>query len=153
MTSSFRDRASRPAAMASGKKSALLSSLADYGDDSEPDSDPEPEESEVRGGSLVYGYGEEEPSRIEDPGIRESEDEDSKESNSEMDGSDEGREPDDFEPAVPRISGPQPADLQIPVPQPAAQQAPVLQPAVPQISTGTVRAEIECTDPAAAGHI
>ncbi|KAF6736768.1 histone H3.3 [Oryzias melastigma] len=96
--------------MASGKKSALLSSLADYGDDSEPDSDPEPEESviltsepsgsvcsEVRGGSLVYGYGEEEPSRIEDPGIRESEDEDSKESNSEMDGSDEGREPDDFE--------------------------------------------------------
>lgn len=31
-------------AMASGKKSALLSSLADYGDDSEPDSDPEVEE-------------------------------------------------------------------------------------------------------------
>lgn len=31
--------------MASGKKSALLSSLADYGDDSEPDSDPEPEDS------------------------------------------------------------------------------------------------------------
>ncbi|RVE59234.1 hypothetical protein OJAV_G00186280 [Oryzias javanicus] len=83
--------------MASGKKSALLSSLADYGDDSEPDSDPEPEESEVHGGSLVYGYGEEEPNRTEDPAIRESEDEDSKESNSEMDGSDEGREPDDFE--------------------------------------------------------
>ncbi len=32
-------------AMASGKKSTLLSSLADYGDDSEPDSDPELEES------------------------------------------------------------------------------------------------------------
>ena len=31
-------------AMASGKKSALLSSLADYGDDSEPDSEPEQEE-------------------------------------------------------------------------------------------------------------
>lgn len=30
--------------MASGKKSALLSSLADYGDDSEPDSDPDVEE-------------------------------------------------------------------------------------------------------------
>lgn len=30
--------------MASGKKSALLSSLADYGDDSEPDSEPEQEE-------------------------------------------------------------------------------------------------------------
>lgn len=29
--------------MASGKKSALLSSLADYGDDSEPDSDPDPD--------------------------------------------------------------------------------------------------------------
>lgn len=34
-------------AMASGKKSALLSSLADYGDDSEPDSDPEPEETGI----------------------------------------------------------------------------------------------------------
>jgi len=32
------------AAMASGKKSALLSSLADYGDDSEPDSGSESEE-------------------------------------------------------------------------------------------------------------
>lgn len=30
--------------MASGKKSALLSSLADYGDDSEPDSEPDIEE-------------------------------------------------------------------------------------------------------------
>lgn len=36
--------ATHTAAMASGKKSALLSSLADYGDDSEPDSDPEGEE-------------------------------------------------------------------------------------------------------------
>lgn len=35
-------------AMASGKKSALLSSLADYGDDSEPDSDPEIEETGTR---------------------------------------------------------------------------------------------------------
>lgn len=54
MTSSFRDRASRPAAMASGKKSALLSSLADYGDDSEPDSDPEPEESGMT--DLWFGF-------------------------------------------------------------------------------------------------
>ena len=30
--------------MASGKKSSLLSSLADYGDDSEPDSDIEDED-------------------------------------------------------------------------------------------------------------
>lgn len=30
--------------MASGKKSALLSSLAAYGDDSEPDSDPDTDE-------------------------------------------------------------------------------------------------------------
>lgn len=33
--------------MASGKKSTLLSSLAVYGDDSEPDSDPEQEESGI----------------------------------------------------------------------------------------------------------
>lgn len=41
--------ATRTAAMASGKKSALLSSLADYGDDSEPDSEPEGEETGTRG--------------------------------------------------------------------------------------------------------
>lgn len=32
--------------MASGKKSALLSSLADYGDDSEQDSEPDPDTDE-----------------------------------------------------------------------------------------------------------
>lgn len=37
-------------AMASGKKSALLSSLADYGDDSEPDSEPDIEET----GKIYY---------------------------------------------------------------------------------------------------
>lgn len=37
-------------AMASGKKSALLSSLADYGDDSEPDSDSDIEEK----GKIYY---------------------------------------------------------------------------------------------------
>uniref|UniRef100_A0A3Q0SJC5 SAP30 binding protein n=1 Tax=Amphilophus citrinellus TaxID=61819 RepID=A0A3Q0SJC5_AMPCI len=64
--------------MASGKKSALLSSLADYGDDSEPDSDPEPEES----GGLVYSYGDDDLNRTENPEDQESADEDSRESNS-----------------------------------------------------------------------
>lgn len=39
---------------ASGKKSVLLSSLADYGDDSEPDSEPEPEPEEP--GNTLYVY-------------------------------------------------------------------------------------------------
>lgn len=43
--------------MASGKKSALLSSLADYGDDSEPDdSDPEPEEMGRSRHIVVFVY-------------------------------------------------------------------------------------------------
>ncbi|KAM7382130.1 hypothetical protein PAMA_012817 [Pampus argenteus] len=67
--------------MASGKKSALLSSLADYGDDSEPDSDPEPEETGGRAG-LVYSYGDDDLNRIEDVEDKVSGDEDSRESNS-----------------------------------------------------------------------
>ncbi|XP_078019580.1 SAP30-binding protein isoform X2 [Epinephelus lanceolatus] len=68
--------------MASGKKSALLSSLADYGDDSEPDSDPEPEETGGRGSGLVYGYGDDDLNRTEDADDKVSGDEDSRESNS-----------------------------------------------------------------------
>nr|XP_057918092.1 SAP30-binding protein isoform X2 [Doryrhamphus excisus] len=81
--------------MASGKKSALLSSLADYGDDSDPDSDPEPEETEVPeeeeeeeggggggGGGLVFGYGEDDLNRTESVIDKASENEDSRESNS-----------------------------------------------------------------------
>ncbi|XP_054625019.1 SAP30-binding protein [Dunckerocampus dactyliophorus] len=86
--------------MASGKKSALLSSLADYGDDSDPDSDPEPEETEVpAGGGLVFGYGEDDLNRTESVIDKASENEDSRESNSEMtnDESDEGRDADDVE--------------------------------------------------------
>ncbi|XP_030611322.1 SAP30-binding protein isoform X2 [Archocentrus centrarchus] len=83
--------------MASGRKSALLSSLADYGDDSEPDSDPEPEESGGHVGGLVYSYGDDDLNRIENPEDQESADEDSRESNSEMDESDEGRDADDVE--------------------------------------------------------
>ncbi|XP_067344307.1 SAP30-binding protein isoform X2 [Channa argus] len=83
--------------MASGKKSALLSSLADYGDDSEPDSDTEPEETEGRVGGLVYGYGDDDFSRIEDPDDKVSGDEDSRESNSGMEESDEERDADDVE--------------------------------------------------------
>ncbi|XP_040885543.1 SAP30-binding protein isoform X2 [Toxotes jaculatrix] len=84
--------------MASGKKSSLLSSLADYGDDSEPDSEPEPEEiAGGRGGGLVYSYGEDDLNRAEDPDEKVSGDEDSRESNSEMEESDEGRDADDVE--------------------------------------------------------
>ncbi|XP_069012293.1 SAP30-binding protein isoform X2 [Embiotoca jacksoni] len=84
--------------MASGKKSALLSSLADYGDDSEPDSDPEPEETTgPRAGGLVYSYGDDDLNRTEDIGDKVSADEDSRESNSEMEESDEGRDAEDVE--------------------------------------------------------
>ncbi|XP_022598873.1 SAP30-binding protein isoform X2 [Seriola dumerili] len=83
--------------MASGKKSAPLSSLADYGDDSEPDSEPEPEETGGRGGGLVYSYDEDDLNRTEDVEDKVSGDEDSRESNSEMEDSDEGRDADDVE--------------------------------------------------------
>ncbi|XP_029384129.1 SAP30-binding protein isoform X2 [Echeneis naucrates] len=83
--------------MASAKKSALLSSLADYGDDSEPDSEPEPEETGGHTGGLVYSYGDDDLNRTEDAADKESADEDSRESNSEMEDSDEGRDADDVE--------------------------------------------------------
>ncbi|KAK2820913.1 hypothetical protein Q5P01_023872 [Channa striata] len=84
--------------MASGKKSALLSSLADYGDDSEPDSDSEPEETEGHVGGLVYGYGgDDDLNRTEDADEKASGDEDSRESNSGMEESDEGRDAEDVE--------------------------------------------------------
>ncbi|XP_014895489.1 SAP30-binding protein isoform X3 [Poecilia latipinna] len=68
--------------MASGKKSVLLSSLADYGDDSEPDSDPEPEDSGGHVGGLVYGYGDDDLNRTEDVEDKGSGNEDSRDSNS-----------------------------------------------------------------------
>ncbi|XP_017271737.2 SAP30-binding protein isoform X2 [Kryptolebias marmoratus] len=86
----------RRTVMASGKKSALLSSLADYGDDSEPDSDPEPEDTGSRGG-LVFGYGEDDLNRTNDLDDKRSGHEDTPESNLEMDESDEGRDADDVE--------------------------------------------------------
>ncbi|XP_056433083.1 SAP30-binding protein [Gadus chalcogrammus] len=90
----------RVLAMASGKKSSLLSSLADYGDDSEPDSDIEDEDTgtENRWGGLVSAsYGEDDISRVEDPEKGPSEDEESGESSrhSEMEESDEGKDADD----------------------------------------------------------
>ncbi|XP_037546622.1 SAP30-binding protein [Nematolebias whitei] len=82
--------------MASGKKSALLSSLADYGDDSEPDSDLEFEDSGSRGG--LVGYDEDELNRTtNDADDKRSGHEGSPESNMEMDESDEGRDADDVE--------------------------------------------------------
>ncbi|XP_064863931.1 SAP30-binding protein-like isoform X2 [Oncorhynchus nerka] len=85
--------------MASSKNSVLLSSLAEYGDDSEPDSNPETEETESHGVGLVSAaYGEDDISRIEDGDDKASGDEDSGESsrNSEMDESDEGGDTDDY---------------------------------------------------------
>ncbi|XP_052341840.1 SAP30-binding protein-like [Oncorhynchus keta] len=85
--------------MASSKNSVLLSSLAEYGDDSEPDSNPETEETESHGVGLVSAaYGVDDISRIEDGDDKASGDEDSGESsrNSEMDESDEGGDTDDY---------------------------------------------------------
>ncbi|KAL3046015.1 hypothetical protein OYC64_004095 [Pagothenia borchgrevinki] len=88
---------------ASGKKSVLLSSLADYGDDSEPDSDPEPEPDEPAGGrvgGLVYSYGDDDLNRTEDAEDKVSGDEESRESNSlsiDIEESDEAREADEVE--------------------------------------------------------
>ncbi|XP_049615936.1 SAP30-binding protein [Syngnathus scovelli] len=102
--------------MASAKKSALLSSLADYGDDSEPDdSDPEPEETEEEehtgAGGLVFGYSDEDLIRTEDAVQKESENEDSRESNSGMtnDESEEGRDADEVE--VPEVETKDPNEL------------------------------------------
>uniref|UniRef100_A0A1A8BLZ4 RNA binding motif protein 33 n=1 Tax=Nothobranchius kadleci TaxID=1051664 RepID=A0A1A8BLZ4_NOTKA len=84
--------------MASGKKSSLLSSLAVYGDDSEPDSDPEPEDLVLRGaGSLIHYYGDDDLIQTKIADDKSSEDEDSRDSHSEMDKSDEGRDEDDVE--------------------------------------------------------
>ncbi|TWW81662.1 SAP30-binding protein [Takifugu flavidus] len=94
--------------MASGKKSALLSSLADYGDDSEPDSEPDIEEIGP-GGSLVYSYGDDDLNRTEGPDEKESGDEESRESNSEMDESEEGRDTDDVE--IPEEEKKDPSEL------------------------------------------
>ncbi|XP_045558317.1 SAP30-binding protein isoform X2 [Salmo salar] len=67
--------------MASSKNSVLLSSLAEYGDDSEPDSNPETEETEIHGVGLVSAaYGEDDIGRFEDGDDKASGDEDSGES-------------------------------------------------------------------------
>uniref|UniRef100_A0A8C7DI31 SAP30 binding protein n=1 Tax=Oncorhynchus kisutch TaxID=8019 RepID=A0A8C7DI31_ONCKI len=67
--------------MASSKNSVLLSSLAEYGDDSEPDSNPESEETESHGVGLVSAaYGEDDINWIEDGDDKASGDEDSGES-------------------------------------------------------------------------
>ncbi|XP_061764802.1 SAP30-binding protein isoform X2 [Nerophis ophidion] len=91
--------------MASGKKSVILSSLADYGDDSDAYSDPELEETSdvpgegAAGGGLVFGYGEDDQNRTVDVIDKLSENEDSGESNSEVTNGDseEGRDTDDIE--------------------------------------------------------
>ncbi|XP_038155235.1 SAP30-binding protein isoform X2 [Cyprinodon tularosa] len=82
--------------MASGKKN-LIWSLADYTDDSEPDSDQEQEDTGGRGVALVYGYGEDDLNRTEDVEEKASGNEDSQDSNSDVDESDEGRHADDVE--------------------------------------------------------
>uniref|UniRef100_A0AAV2MT12 Uncharacterized protein n=1 Tax=Knipowitschia caucasica TaxID=637954 RepID=A0AAV2MT12_KNICA len=82
--------------MASGKKSAPLSSLAAYGE-SEPDSDSDSDASESRGACLVYGYGEDDLSKTEDAGEKTFAEEESGGSISEMEESDEGRDANDVE--------------------------------------------------------
>lgn len=66
--------------------------MADYGDDSEPDSDAE-SETESRGG-LVYSYGEEDLNKTVEE-VKAFADEDSRESNSDMEESDERRDAND----------------------------------------------------------
>ncbi|MCI4380468.1 hypothetical protein PGIGA_G00240270 [Pangasianodon gigas] len=76
--------------MASGKKSALLSSLAAYGDDSEQDSDPDTDEQEAHGGLVSAGYGDDDAGRAEEGDERDSGNEESDENDgiSEADDSD-----------------------------------------------------------------
>nr|AAH48030.1 SAP30 binding protein [Danio rerio]AAI64075.1 Sap30bp protein [Danio rerio] len=83
--------------MASSKKSALISSLAAYGDDSEQDSDPDTDDQESRG-LVSASYGEDEVSRVEEAYEKPSENEDSDEDstrNSDEEESDSGRIQDD----------------------------------------------------------
>ncbi|XP_028823957.1 SAP30-binding protein isoform X2 [Denticeps clupeoides] len=86
--------------MASGKKSALLSSLAQYGDDSEQDSDPDTDELEEGHGGLVSAsYGDDDINRVEDGEEKVSVNEESDDSsrNSEEEESNPGPDPDDFQ--------------------------------------------------------
>ncbi|XP_076860537.1 SAP30-binding protein [Brachyhypopomus gauderio] len=71
--------------MASGKKSALLSSLAAYGDDSEQESDPENDEQEAQGGLVNAGYGDDDISRTEEREEKGSGNEDSDENDRDSD--------------------------------------------------------------------
>uniref|UniRef100_W5L483 SAP30 binding protein n=1 Tax=Astyanax mexicanus TaxID=7994 RepID=W5L483_ASTMX len=84
--------------MAGSKKSALLSSLAAYGDDSEPESEPETGEQEAHGGLVSAGYGDDEVSRVKDGEENASENEDSDENdrNSEEDDSESGEPQDEL---------------------------------------------------------
>ncbi|XP_059360040.1 SAP30-binding protein isoform X4 [Carassius carassius] len=84
--------------MASGKKNAILTSLAAYGDDSEQDSDPDTDDQESHGGLVWAGYGEEDVSRVEEADEKPSGNEDSdgdSTRNSEEEESDSGRTQDD----------------------------------------------------------
>ncbi|XP_026125303.1 SAP30-binding protein isoform X2 [Carassius auratus] len=85
--------------MASGKKNAILTSLAAYGDDSEQDSDPDTDDQESHGGLVWAGYGEDDVSRVEEADEKPSGNEDSDDDstrNSEEEESDSGRTQDDL---------------------------------------------------------
>ncbi|KAI4897176.1 hypothetical protein NFI96_015222 [Prochilodus magdalenae] len=88
--------------MAGSKKSALLSSLAAYGDDSEPESEPESDEQEAHGGLVSAGYGDDEIGRLEDRDEKGSGNEDSDENdrNSDVDDSDSVGPQDDMQEMV-----------------------------------------------------
>ncbi|TNN48634.1 hypothetical protein EYF80_041172 [Liparis tanakae] len=70
---------------------------SDYGDDSEPDSGSESEETAAHVSGLVYSYGDDELNRTENTEIIVSGDEESRESHSELEDSDELRDADDVE--------------------------------------------------------
>ncbi|KAF7695734.1 hypothetical protein HF521_007457 [Silurus meridionalis] len=88
--------------MASGKKSALLSSLAAYGDDSEQDSDQDTDEHDAQGGLVSAGYGDDDIVHAEDGDERElgNEESDDDDGNSEVDDSDSAELHDDSKDVV-----------------------------------------------------
>uniref|UniRef100_G3NMU5 SAP30 binding protein n=1 Tax=Gasterosteus aculeatus aculeatus TaxID=481459 RepID=G3NMU5_GASAC len=80
-----------------------------YGDDSEPDSDPESEGTGGHVSGLVYSYGDDDLNRTEGAEIIVSGDEESRESHSEMEDSDEGRDVEDVE--IPEVERKDPNEL------------------------------------------
>uniref|UniRef100_A0A8C1Y1P8 SAP30 binding protein n=1 Tax=Cyprinus carpio TaxID=7962 RepID=A0A8C1Y1P8_CYPCA len=117
--------------MASGKKNAILTSLAAYGDDSEQDSDPDIDDQESHGGLVWAGYGEDDVSRVEEADEKPSENEDSDDDstrNSEEEESDSGQTQDDLKVSQfsEKVRNMSPDEIRIP-PEPSGRCASHLQ--------------------------